>query len=294
MSEPVLSKFFVGIDGGGTKCCAVIVDSHGKTLGKGIGGSANAYQNLPQTQTSIIDATRLALFEAGLPETLMPELIAGVGLAGVNVPSVFTAMNQWQHPFKKMYLTTDLHIACLGAHNGEDGAVIITGTGSCGYSFVNGKTTIVGGHGFLLGDKGSGAWVGLEAVKAVLLAVDQVGPETIMSTMLCDYLQVTDMMIVEKLTAATSGDYAKIARIVLTAAQQHDEVATKIVREAASYIDAIAEKLLQMGSQRMSILGGLAVHLLPWLSEATTSHLSEPLAQPEFGAVLLAMQKNKS
>lgn len=55
----------------------------------------------------------------------------------------------------------------MGAHTRDEGAVMIAGTGSCGYSFVNGKATILGAHGFPFGDKCSGAWIGLEAVKAV-------------------------------------------------------------------------------------------------------------------------------
>ena len=291
MSKPLSSELFLGIDGGGTKCCALIVNAQGETLGKGLGGSANAYQNLQQTQLSIIDATTIALQNAGLPATRMHDLIAGVGLAGVNVPSVFVAMNQWQHPFKKMYLTTDLHIACLGAHKGADGAVIIAGTGSCGYSFVNNKATILGGHGFLLGDNGSGAWMGLEAVKAVLLAQDQLGQQTLMSQMLCKYLQTSSTHIVDRLSAATSGDYAKISRFVFEAAQQNDEVAINIIREGAEYIDAIAEKLWETKPERMSLIGGLSAYLTPWLNPTTAATLSAPLAPPEMGAVLFAMQQ---
>jgi len=291
MSKPLSSELFLGIDGGGTKCCALIVNAQGETLGKGLGGSANAYQNLHQTQLSIIDATTMALQNASLPETRMHDLIAGVGVAGVNVPSVFIAMNQWQHPFKKMYLTTDLHIACLGAHKGAEGAVIIAGTGSCGYSFVNNKATILGGHGFLLGDNGSGAWMGVEAVKAVLLAQDHVGQQTLMSQMLCKYLQTSSAHIVDRLSAATSGDYAKISRFVFEAAQQNDEVAINIIREGAQYIDAIAEKLWETKPERMSLLGGLANYITPWLNPTIAAKLSVPLAQPEMGAVLFAMKQ---
>lgn len=291
MLEPLSSELFLGIDGGGTKCCALIVNAQGVVLGKGMGGSANAYQNLQQTQKSIIDATNMALREAELPATRIHDLIAGIGLAGVNVPSVYAAMNQWQHPFKKMSITTDLRIACVGAHKGADGAVIITGTGSCGYSFVNNTETILGGHGFLLGDNGSGAWMGLETVKAVLLAMDNVGSQTCMSKMLCDYLQVSATHIVDKLSTATSGDYAKISRLVFEAAEQYDEVAIAIVRNGAQYIDSLAERLWLTKPERMSLIGGLSTYIMPWLSDKTIARLLPPLEQPEMGAVLFAMQQ---
>lgn len=291
MAGSVSSELLLGIDGGGSKCCAVIANAQGEILGRGMGGSANAYQNLTQAKISIIDAATVALQDAGLPLDAMQQLTVGMGLAGVNVPSVFAAMQQWLHPFKKIHLTTDLHIACLGAHNGEQGAVIIAGTGSCGYALVADKPLILGGHGFLLGDNGSGAWMGLAAVKAVLLAVDGVGPPTLLRNMLCEELTVGEAMIVDKLNAASSGDYAKLSRLVFLAAQQQDSVAVAIVREGAVYFDRIAEKLWQAGPGRMSLIGGLASYITPWLAPEVAARLLPPLAQPEVGAVLFAMRQ---
>ena len=56
-------------------------------------------------------------------------LVAGLGLAGVNVLRFIKTLINWQHPFAAMYVTTDLH-GLYWCHRGADGAVIITGTGS--------------------------------------------------------------------------------------------------------------------------------------------------------------------
>ena len=158
---------YLGIDGGGSKCKAIIIDAHDNVLGTGIAGPANPFQDYQQTIISIVESAYLALADAKLVKSEINRLIVGIGLAGVNLPSIFEQMSQWQHPFAQMHLTTDLHIACLGAHQGGDGAIMITGTGSCGYSHINGQATMIGAHGFLHGDKGSGAWLGLQAVKKV-------------------------------------------------------------------------------------------------------------------------------
>jgi glucosamine kinase len=286
-------NIFLGIDGGGTKCCALLVDANGAELGRGIGGSANAYQNLLQTQNSIITATHMALRAANLPDAALKNIVAGVGLAGVNVPSVFTAMNAWQHPFKTLHLSTDLHIACLGAHQ-SDGAVIVAGTGSCGYAFVNNQATIIGGHGFLLGDKGSAAWIGLAAVKAVLLAADNLASPTDLSELLSDYLQAKNIALVEKLSNASSADFAQLARFVFIAADKKDETATKILCEGADYLSALAELLWQTKPPRMAMLGGVAQAIQPWLTPNVLARLSAPLQQPEFGAVCFARQKESA
>ncbi len=282
-------QIFVGIDGGGTKCRARLFSSNDVVLGTGLGGPANPYHGQEQAQASIVHAVEMAMKDAGLNSGI-EELIAGVGLAGVNLPSVFQAMNSWQHPFKKMYLTTDLHIACLGAHLSDEGAVLVVGTGSCGYSYVNGKALMIGGHGFTCGDQGSGAWMGLAAVRAVLLANDGLGPKTNLSNLIERHLGVSGEIIVDKLGAAKSSDFAELAQFVFEAAEHGDEIATSILREGADYLSGVADKLWQSNPGRMSLIGGLSGRITPWLKPSVTANLSNPISQPEFGAVYFAKQ----
>ncbi|MES2676308.1 MAG: BadF/BadG/BcrA/BcrD ATPase family protein [Pseudomonadota bacterium] len=282
---------FIGIDGGGTKCRARLVSSDEKLLGIGVGGPANPLHGQEQTKASILQSVEMALAQAGLPKSDMGRLLVGIGLAGVNLPSMYEVMKAWQHPFKRMYLTTDLHIACLGAHSRDQGAIIIAGTGSCGYSFVNNKVTIIGGHGFPFGDKGSGAWMGLEAVKAVLLASDNLGSCSLLSDLIGNHLQAKGVMIVDRMGAAKASDYAQLAGFVLDAADAKDEVAEKIVREGANYLSAVAEKLWETKPGSMSFIGGLSERLIPWLNADVAEGLSVPINQPEFGAIYYARQQ---
>ena len=69
-------------------------------------------------------------------------------------------------------ITTDAHAACVGAHRGRDGGVIIVGTGSIGWAKLNGRHYRVGGWGLPVSDEGSGAWLGREALRRVLWAHD--------------------------------------------------------------------------------------------------------------------------
>jgi len=280
--------YFLGIDGGGTKCRACIYDADDKILGTGVGGPANPLHGVQRTIDSITTATELALADAGLPQEKIGELIAGAGLAGVNLPSLFSVIDNWKHPFKKMYLTTDLHIACLAAHKQSEGAVLLAGTGSFGYSFVDGKATILGAHGFPFGDQSSGAWMGLEAIKAVLLASDDLGPQTALSDLIGNHLDARGVMIVDKMAGAKSSDYAQLAIFVLDAAESGDAVALSILKEGAAYMSLVAEKLWETGVNRMSFIGGLSHRLIPWLKPSIAERLSPPLEQPEFGAAFFA------
>lgn len=283
--------YFLGVDGGGSKCKARLVASDGKILGVGVSGPANPFHGMQQTLTSITEAAALAVRDAGLENNVLQHTVAGLGLAGVNLPSLYRAMMDWRHPFRRMFLATDLHIACLGAHNGGYGAVMIAGTGSCGYIHVKEKTSMYGGHGFPVGDKGSGAWMGLEAVKAVLLALDDLGPSTSLSEAVSETLSAEGLEIIEKLAGAPSSLYGRLAPCVLEQARAGDAVAEAIVREGADYLSALAETLLAYAPPRLSILGGLGPVIQPWLKPSVAKVIAEPLDQPEAGAILFAQKE---
>lgn len=282
---------FVGIDGGGSKCKAVIMTAERQVLGSGISGPGNPLHGFEQATQSIRESAELALQNSGLDKVVLSELTAGVGLAGVNLPILYKQMLDWQHPFKHMYLTTDLLIACVGAHEHESGAVIITGTGSCGFSYVKGESVIIGGHGYPHGDKGSGAWFGLQMAKKVLLSLDGLIEPTMMNQVLLSQLHCKDSVsLVEAIAGKTATFYATLANIVFDAAESGDLVAQNIVKDGADYINQLADRLWQQQPKRMSIIGGLSGRIIPWLAEEVRQKFSTPLNPPEIGAVIYAQQ----
>jgi len=191
-----------------------------------------------------------------------------------------------------MYLATDLLIACLGAHNGGDGAVIISGTGSCGFSCINEKHNIVGAHGFPHGDKGSGAWFGLQGVKQVLLSLDCLVKPTLMSDILLHKLNCNnDTDLVEAVASQKATFFGQQAHIVFDAAKLGDKVALEILEEGAEYMSNMARTLIVNKPSRISMLGGLTPILKPWLSADVKDKLEEPLNPPEVGAVIFAKQQ---
>lgn len=280
---------YLGIDGGGSKCRVVIVDAADRLLGEGLGGPANPLRGMKVATDSILTATQQALQAAGMTFNDMSRLVAGAGLAGVNMPQYFQLFSEWQHPFAEFHLTTDLHTACIGAHKGADGAVIIIGTGSCGLADVNGQCLDIGGHGFPYGDNGSGAWFGNQLVHHVLLDKDQIGMPTLMTTLLTESLGVSGTLdIVSQFMHATPTVFARYAPLVFTAAEQGDQVAAEIIQAGARHIDNIALRLLSLKPERLSLIGGLAYKVQPYLSAPVQALLAPAQAAPEFGAVWFA------
>ncbi len=285
-------ELFLGIDGGGSKCKAIVMNENDEILGTGISGPGNPLHGFEQATNSITESAQLALKDAGLEHIQLNELNAGVGLAGVNLPALYDQMKAWQHPFKQMFLAHDLLIACLGAHHSNNGAVIISGTGSCGFSCIDGQEVLIGGHGFPQGDKGSGAWFGLQATKQVLLSLDGIVESSLMNDVLLDKLSCTNATsIVEAIAGKKATFYAQLANLVFDAAEQGDKVALAIVEEGAEYINSIARTLLARKPARISMLGGLTPRLQSCLDKNLQGQLSEPLSAPEVGSVLFARQE---
>jgi glucosamine kinase len=292
MSSGQQWPLYLGIDGGGSKCRVVLVTADNQLLGEGLGGPANPLRGMKVATDSILTATQQALTAAGMPLHDMSRLIVGAGLAGVNMPQYFKLFSEWKHPFAAFHLTTDLHIACIGAHDGADGAVIIAGTGSCGLADVKGQLLDIGGHGFPCGDNGSGAWFGMQLVHQVLLQQDQLIPATVLSDLLTQAIGSSAILdIVSHFMHATPTIYARYAPLVFTAAEQGDTSALQLIQQGAAYLNQIALKLFELQPPRFSMIGGLAYKLVPYLDHKVQQQLTPALAAPEFGAIWYARQQ---
>ena len=281
--------WFIGVDGGGSKCRALISDEKGRTLGVGLGGPANPLHGYEQAVASVMSAIRDALHDAGLERRALTESIACLGLAGVNLPSLRQRMLAWQHPFAGLHLVTDLHIACRAAHDGGDGAVIISGTGSCGVAVVGDTETIFGAHGFPMGDKGSGAWLGLEALRYYLLADDGFVERGALYQAFQQHFQTDDALaIIEVMAGKGSSAYAALAKLVFNSAEQHDAHAIAMLKDGANYLDQLADKLLRCAPPRLTMVGGLTECWQPWLRADIAAKLQPALIVPEAAAAKLA------
>ena len=168
---------FLGVDGGGTQCRARLCDSSGLVLGVGVAGPANVRLDLNESFRSVLDATGQCLAQAGLALGSRP-IVACLALAGATEPRELEAARRHRHPFRQMIVTTDAHAACIGAHRGRDGGVVVVGTGTVGWGVLGGRHYRVGGWGFPVSDEGSGAWLGCEAVRRTLWAHDGRTPWT--------------------------------------------------------------------------------------------------------------------
>jgi glucosamine kinase len=282
------NTLLLGVDGGATKCRARLCAWSGRLLGEGLAGPANIRLGFDAGIAAVLDAARQCLAQAGLSSADMPRVSACLALAGATEPAVRAAAQVKSYPFGHTDINSDAHAACVGAHRGGDGGVIVVGTGSIGWAELGGRQHRIGGWGFPVSDEGSGAWLGRELLRRVLWAKDGRVEWTDLLRAAFAKFQDDPHAIVRWAENALPHEFGAFAPLVVEHAELGDSAAAGLMHEAAAHIDALALRLIELGAARLCVVGGLAGAITPWLSEMTRAHLVPPAGDALDGAVQLA------
>ncbi len=280
--------YFLGIDAGGSHCRSRLVDDSGRILGEAEGGPANTRVGVELLHATLSEVANAAIAQAGLDGVAVATMRAGMGIAGIGRTGVREQIEALPFAFAETILTTDAAIANLGAHKGADGATLIIGTGSVAMVSAGGRSFTIGGYGFPISDEGSGAALGLSAMRHALRALDGRTEPTALSRALTAEFAHDTAQAVAWMDTASPKDYAAFAPLVMDYAENDDAIARSIVEDAASHIERFIETIFARGATRCALAGGLSSRIRPWLRERTVERLSEPQADPLDGALLLA------
>jgi glucosamine kinase len=243
---------YLGIDGGGSGCRAAICDARGTILGEGRAGPANIASDPDTALSNLLAAAREALPEGAA----LPDLLAVLGMAGANVAECAAAL-QPLLPFARARIVTDARIALAGALQDRDGIVAATGTGTVYAIQRAGRFRQIGGWGLVLGDEGSGAWIGRTALAETLHAVDGLRAMTPLAAALLAEHGNADA-IVRFAQTARPADFAALAPRIATS---DDPMAAEIMGLAAGAVARSVARLQDGDPVPVVFLGGLgAVH----------------------------------
>ena len=286
------AKWVVGIDGGGTRCRGRLESAQGQLVKELETGPANVAQNAGQAFHSVSQLCDQLLQHIPTEDRADVRVVAG--LAGLNIDKYTTIARQWALPFDITY-TTDLHIACTGAHLQQTGALIITGTGSSAYVKTASTEKILGGHGFPLGDEASGAWLGWQALQCALHALDGLIAPNELAQETCKTLglHATEALVAHCLHFR-SVDYAALAPLVIQQAASGEPVSKAIMQKGSEYLTRLFTRIQSFEPGRIAMTGGLAPLWRPWLDPNVQAGLAEPLATPTQGAIWLARSSSTS
>jgi N-acetylglucosamine kinase-like BadF-type ATPase len=303
------SKYWLGIDGGGTNCRAVIVDFSGAIKGEGRAEAANFLRvGLEAAIRHIKTAVAEACKQAGIEPSQINA--ACIGLAGVSHPDhhrrMLAALKE-ALPIPEISLETDARVALAGATGNLPGIVIIAGTGSiaCGIN-ARGRFARAGGWGPTMGDEGSGSYIGRRALEAVVMAYDYRGEPTSMMEPVLRHFGVLSPPelppVIYDSPAEVLGKIAQLSKIVVNAAQEGDKVAVEILKDAAVELaraaTAVIEQLrMEKESFIVAYVGGVfeagELILAPLRDEiqkvAPNAEIAPPIDPPVIGAVKMAI-----
>ncbi|ROT29313.1 N-acetylglucosamine kinase [Micromonospora sp. HM5-17] len=304
MSEAVV----VGLDVGGTSTRAAVVSLSGERLGSGRGGGGNPTSHGAERAAEQI---RIAL-EAALAGLDPRRARAGViGLAGMGRvladPASRAAFDRaWRDaglgcPYD---MVGDALVGYASGTAAPDGTILIAGTGAIAAEVRDltlGRTA--DGYGWLLGDAGSGFWLGREAVRHTLVGLDAgQPPDRIGTRVLTELLGSTEVAprprdtvdtLVQAVTRRPAVELARLAPLVLDAAGAGDPSATAIVAEAARLLTASVGQIRPAGDASPIVLGGGLLTGATPLAEAIRPALAArwpaaPLRQAGDGALAAA------
>lgn len=281
----VSDVYFLGIDGGGSRCRARIRNRAGQLLGEAMGGSSNIYQSFEGAISNIVTTASEVATQANLKTF---QLHAGLGLAGLVTAQGAEKIKSAKLPFASVTADNDAYIACVGAFAGGDGGIVIAGTGSIGFAVVNGTRHMVGGWGFALGDHGSGAWTGHHAVRRAALAIDGLLQPTPLIEEVLVRVGQTRFELSRWSEQAKPADYGQMAPLVFESASRGDVHGMTIVIEGAAAISNLGRALLARGARSICLLGGLAQVYPPYLDADVKRYLVSPVADATDGAIMMA------
>ncbi len=284
MAEP----YILAADCGGTHCRVRLYDVKGTVLSDGISGPANINLGAFQTVQQLEIAASSAISEANSPIELS-DIVVSAGIAGFVSSKNKEALSCERHPFKKIIAASDAYTALLGAFGVDlDGAIVITGTGSCVYGRINGKIFTLGGWGPVLSDQASGARAGMLAVRKTLQAQDGIISGTALTEGISGRFGPTSENIYIWSKSATPADFGTLAPLIFETAASSDEISLEVVRKLASEAEQLIHAIKNRACENIILVGGLADPLRPYLSQETQQLLTPSKGDAIDGALLMA------
>ena len=280
------APLYLGVDGGATHCRARLRGADGKMLAEASGAAANIHVDFAATVAAMRAAVDEVLAKSGLGDVHRGTIALGFGLAGFKQGSDQTRVAAAFPGFRLVCAANDATTACIGAHGGADGGLVIAGTGSAAIARVGRRETIIGGRGFALGDDGSGSHIGLEALRSAMRAHDGLAPASPLTDDILAEFGGDPVAMMNWALQAKPGDFGAFAPRVLERAAGLDEIARGIALKAARAIGALTRGVVALGAERVALVGGVGEALRPYFEPDTAARLSRPLYDPTDGAIL--------
>jgi N-acetylglucosamine kinase-like BadF-type ATPase len=309
MSADSHAPYVIGLDSGGTKTVCLLADLEGRVLDEARAAGAN----LQAAGELEVEKTLHGVMDQVIGDRPVAPSAIVLGMAGVDRTDDRQVMQRVMRRigFKaRTLITNDALIALVAAIGHDPGVVLIAGTGSIAYGRnTRDEAARAGGWGYVLGDEGSGYWIGRHALRAVVRESDGRGQPTSMTPLVLAHFGArhpSELVHAIYDGALRPSAIAAVARAVQAAAEDGDELAGQILtvaaRELASSARAVITRLGLRDDVFDVVLSGGVMHAVSRLAaevEAQVTQLAPHCRvqrlqrEPAHGAVALAVAEAK-
>ena len=300
-----MSTHFIGVDAGGTGTRALLATAAGEVIGRGRAAGANAWSSGTSPAEVITAAVRDALGTHG-PSSVAGGVIAVAGGVSSVPEQAQAVVAAWRDlgiaPEPRIILDV---VAAYAAGTAEPcGLVLAVGTGAVAASVDDGELVRrAGGRGWLVGDEGSAVWLGVEGVRASLIALDGRGSRTALSRAIPEALGVSNRpdvatAITDVVYSHSPAELGRLAPLVVAAADDGDAVARALIEDAAEHLVGTAVAAAGSDDPSVVVLAGSLLTRAPAIGDSVRAGLVQrwPDARytesvsAEAGAAVLAIR----
>lgn len=298
----------LAVDAGGTSTRAVVLTRSGHCLGYGTAGAGNPISSgTDYAAIEVVKAVRSALEQAGSARTAETAVLAMAGSRTYVSTDWITSALAAIDVRGRVVLESDLLATfCSGAWE-PDGYAVVAGTGAAAIRVVDGRQDAsADGLGWLLGDDGSGFWLGRRIVRAVAAQLDNRGPRTTLTPGLLAALGIPAnastahgydgrpealRLMLDAVYGLRPIELARFAPLVFTSGD--DEVASGIIRDARAALHATLAAIDTKHARGPVVCGGgvLGALGLPVDGLAGVTEVRR-VADGAVGAAVLALRDN--
>lgn len=298
-------RYFVGVDGGGTKTALIACTPDGTEVALAVCG--------PLNYNFIGIEAALHNLGAGIAALNLPEgsiAAVGIGDPSIDDESESPAAKEFAKRAAELlgapvYIRSDAYMTLFALTGGQKaGVLIISGTGSMAIGEnADREIFVAGGWGRLTGDEGSGYYIGLEGIRAALRAADGVALQTDLTSAALKHFDVsTPRDLIPVFYGEREPDVAGFSRGVAACAANGDGIAREILLDAAAHLARYALVLLdRCQAHLVGVWGSVlckndtvrrafedAVH-----EKLPQVEIREPAISAELAAALYAVQQEK-
>ncbi|HTJ93346.1 MAG TPA: BadF/BadG/BcrA/BcrD ATPase family protein [Pararobbsia sp.] len=295
-----MTRYAVGVDGGGSGTRVALADDQGVVLARASAGPSALGLGVERAWQEIGRGAEAAFAIAGHAfDWNLCTLCCG--LSGVNNASWREAFERAMPSGASMVLVSDAYTTLWGAHGGKPGVIVALGTGSIAAALIGApgaaadareglEERIAGGYGFPSGDEASGAWLGLHAIVYLQQVMDGRRARDAFSAALREQVGATTRdALVEWSCNANQTAYATLAPIVI--AHRSHSFAAALLGEAGNEIARMIDALDREGALPIALCGGLAASLEPFVPERFAMRMQAPQGDSVDGALALALEQ---